>query len=55
MWLIFSKAAYELAILINPTLISITNLWILLVYTILLGIVGLIGILQYKKYRKKKK
>ena len=54
-WLIFSKAAYELAILINPTLISITNLWILLLYTILLGIVGLIGILQYKKYRKKKK
>ena len=55
MWLIFSKAAYELAILMNPLLTSITNRWLLLVYTILVGIVGLIGIFSYKKYRKKKK
>ena len=55
MWLIFSKAAYELAILINPSLISITNRWLLLVYTVLVGIVGLVGIFSYKKYKKKKK
>lgn len=55
MWLIFSKAAYELAILINPNLTSITNRWILLVFTILVGIVGLLGIFYYKKYRKRKK
>jgi hypothetical protein len=55
MWLIFSKAAYELAILLNPALISITNRWLLLVYAILIGIVGIIGIFSYKKYRKRKK
>ena len=55
MWLIFSKAAYELAILINPSLVSITNRWLLLVYTVLVGIVGLIGIFSYRKYRKKRK
>jgi len=55
MWLIFSKAAYELAILMNPLLISITNRWLLLVYTILVGIVGLLGIFYYKKYRKSRK
>jgi hypothetical protein len=55
MWLIFSKAAYELAIIINPALISITNRWLLLVYAILVGIVGIVGIFSYKKYQKRKK
>jgi len=55
MWLIFSKAAYELGVIMNPLLVSITNRWLLLVYTILVGIVGLVGIFSYEKYKKKKK
>ena len=55
MWLIFSKASYELAIIIDPFLISIKNQWVLFIFVALLGIVGLYGILSYKKYRKKRK
>ncbi|MFX1257138.1 MAG: hypothetical protein ACFFAN_04735 [Promethearchaeota archaeon] len=55
MWLIFSKACYELAILLDPNITSLKNQWVLFIFAVLLGIVGLIGIISYKKYRKKKK
>ncbi|MFX1453391.1 MAG: hypothetical protein ACFFCM_21330, partial [Promethearchaeota archaeon] len=51
-WLIFSKAAYELAVILDPSLTSVKNQWVLLIFVALLGIVGLIGIYKYKKYRK---
>ncbi|TFG30371.1 MAG: hypothetical protein EU532_01090 [Promethearchaeota archaeon] len=54
-WLIFAKAAYELAIILDPFLTSTKNQWVLLIFIALLGIVGFIGICKYKKYRKKRK
>ena len=53
MWLIFSKAAYELAKLLNPSLLSIKYWWVLMIFILLLGIVGFIGLLKYKKFRTK--
>ncbi|MHA1527020.1 MAG: hypothetical protein ACTSQD_08305, partial [Promethearchaeota archaeon] len=43
MWLIFSKASYEL------------NQWVLFIFIALLGIVGIYGLIKYKKYRKSKR
>jgi hypothetical protein len=54
-WLIFSKAAYEMAIINNPGLVSDKNWWVLTIFIFLLGIVGVLGIATYKKYRKKRK
>ena len=51
MWLIFSKASYELAKLLDPSTISFKYWWILVIFVILLGIVGFIGIIKYKKFR----
>jgi hypothetical protein len=54
-WLIFSKASYELAVIIDPFLTSVRNQWVLFIFIALLGIVGIYGILSYKKHRKKSK
>ena len=51
MWLIFSKASYELAKLINPSTISFKYWWVLVIFVVLLGIVGFVGIVKYKKFR----
>ena len=51
MWLIFSKASYELAKLVDPSLISMKYWWILTIFVFLMGIVGFIGILKYKKFK----
>ena len=51
MWLIFSKASYELAKLLNPSIISFKYWWVLIIFILLLGIVGFIGIIKYKKFR----
>ncbi len=55
MWLIFSKAAYELAIILDPTWTSFRNQWVLYIFVALVGLVGIYGLLKYKKYRKRKK
>jgi hypothetical protein len=51
MWLIFSRAAYELAKLLDPLTISMKYSWVLVIFILLLGIVGFIGIIKYKKFR----
>ncbi|TFG02897.1 MAG: hypothetical protein EU540_00660, partial [Promethearchaeota archaeon] len=51
MWLIFSKAAYELAKLLDPSTISFKYWWVLIIFILLLGIVGFIGIIKYKKFK----
>ncbi|MFX0186991.1 MAG: hypothetical protein ACFE8A_04560 [Candidatus Hodarchaeota archaeon] len=51
MWLIFSKASYELAKLLNPLIISFKYWWVLVIFVVLLGIVGFVGIVKYKKFR----
>ena len=55
MWLIFSKASYELAIILDPTWTSFRNQWVLYIFVALVGLVGLYGLIKYKKYRKRKK
>ena len=51
MWLIFSKASYELAKLLDPSTISFKYWWVLVIFVVLLGIVGFVGILKYKRFR----
>lgn len=53
MWLIFSKAAYELAIILDPTWTSFRNQWVLFIFVALVGLVGIYGLIKYKKYRKR--
>ncbi len=55
MWLLFSKAAYELAKILDPLLITVKNQWVLFIFVVLFGIVGLIGIFSYSGYRRRKK
>ena len=55
MWLIFSKASYELAIILDPTWSSFKNQWVLYIFVALVGIVGIYGLMKYKKYRKRKR
>ena len=55
MWLIFSKAAYELAIILDPTWTSFKNQWVLFIFVALVGLVGIYGLIKYKKYRKSKR
>lgn len=55
MWLIFSKASYELAIILDPTWTSFKNQWVLYIFVFLVGIVGIYGLIKYKKYRKRKR
>jgi len=55
MWLIFSKAAYELAIILDPTWTSFRNQWVLFIFVALVGLVGIYGLIKYKKYRKSKR
>ncbi len=52
MWLIFSKAAYELAKLLDPLTISMRYWWVLVIFILLLGIVGFIGIIKYKNFKR---
>ncbi len=52
MWLIFSKAAYELAKLLDPSTISFKYWWVLVIFVVLLGIVGFVGIIKYKKFKR---
>lgn len=53
MWLIFSKAAYELAIILDPNWTSFRNQWVLYIFVTLVGLVGIYGLIKYKKYRKR--
>ncbi len=52
MWLIFSKAAYELAKLLDPSTISLKYWWVLIIFVIFVGFVGFIGIIKYKKFKR---